>query len=205
MVAPESLKRIHVDIPLRKRGEKPCCFADPRSHVHDILIAKKHMLKVIESHQTMYLQRLPWATSRLQTLKTVPRFVVPMASCSVWSPNETPGTFVATRAHIFWARVRASGFAARGSGSAISPDFSGYTVPGNSNFASDAPPAIALRRELLQTGSCGVVGGALRSPSGVSTSNSAPRTRRQTLTSSFCTPPTNLGSVTSRLILMPAH
>jgi hypothetical protein len=159
-----SLKREYFEILLRKRGEKPSRLANPRTHVHNILIAKKNIVKSHAITESLYLQSAPWASSKLQTLNIVPRFVDPMESFSVWSPNFTPGTFAVTRFHMHWAIVRAIGLAARGNGSASSQFSSGYTVHGNPNFASDAAHAIALKRQLLLTGSRAERCGACTNP-----------------------------------------
>jgi hypothetical protein len=45
VVARVSLKRKYVEIKLREHGQKPSRLANPGSHVHNILPAKKHKLK----------------------------------------------------------------------------------------------------------------------------------------------------------------
>lgn len=126
-----SLERKHFEIELRKCGKKPSRLADPGSHVHNILPANKHKLKSSIT-QNLYLQSAPWARRKLVTLNTDPRFVLPMASFFVWSPNFTAGCFVLTELHMLRAIDRASGLAAAGSGSSIVLFCSGNAVRANS-------------------------------------------------------------------------
>ena len=137
----------------------------------------------------MYLLSAPWASSKLVTLNIVPRFKLPMASSSVWSANLIPGRFDWTVLHILWAIARASGLAAADSGIVNSRFSSANTVGGNSKSVSDRPPEIALRREILHTGSPCASGGAFTSPVVdlmLNSLNCAPaQTRNTTWTPSF--------------------